>query len=118
MGDLTPVGDVLRACFGGAEGRGTTHSEGCARWHSLCAYQAGRAEALAQVAAGLEADAAAVGEMAARGELPWVSMLGARISTISDAQMAAAILRRDAEIARDLAGTQLAPAPAPAAGGE
>ena len=57
---LTPIGDSLRARFGG---RISTHAlgtaddpAGCEAWHSYCAYSAGAAEALRSLAAEFEAE--------------------------------------------------------------
>ena len=59
---LTPIGDSLRARFGG---RISTHAlgtaddpAGCEAWHSYCAYSAGAAEALRSLAAELDGCAA------------------------------------------------------------
>lgn len=59
-----------------------------------------RAEGLRQFAADLDADAAATATLSDVGEKPWPSMLGARVD---DAQTAVAILRRDAQLARNRA---------------
>lgn len=91
---LTPVGDRLRDVFGGAIARGTTHPPGCSAWHVLCAHEAGRAEALRQLAADLEAEAKDIEDL---DDIPWAAMLGLHVP---NAPEAAAILRRAAEVAR------------------
>lgn len=75
---------------------------------------AGRAEGLRQLGADLDSDAAALDTMGDLGEIPWAAMLGARIA---DAGSAVAILRRDAQLARDRAESPSAPlnVPGPAA---
>jgi hypothetical protein len=105
---LTPVGERLRELFGGEDARGTTHSAGCASWHVLCAYQAGGREALRQLAADLTDEAADIAEL---GEVPWAAMLGLKVT---DPKLAAAILRRAAEVALNRAE---APASVPASAG-
>ena len=105
---LTPVGDRLRSCgWDAGYGPGVqTHMDGCAAWHAWCAYTAGRAEALRQLAADFEAEAA---ELVGQDEPPWGAMYGLKITSGPEAAL---ILRRAAHPALQLADT-----PADQAGG-
>lgn len=84
----TPIGDSLRDRFGS---RDTTHAlgvpgdwAGCAAWHSLCAYEAGRAEALREFAQVLdEMTELARPGTAVRGSLVQIAKLARERSSAS-----------------------------------
>lgn len=108
---LTPVGDWLDCKYGGRISTHALGSEdspgGCAAWHPACAYLIGRAEALRQLAADLQAEAKDIDEL---GEVPWAAMLGLKAT---DPALASTILRRAAEVALRRAEAPLnVPAPA------
>lgn len=97
---LTPVGDHLRS-YGIGVGYGPgarTHMPGCAAWHPWCAYAAGRAESLAQLADDLEGEAA---ELVGQDEPPWGAMYGLKVTSGPETAL---ILRRAADLARQRAG--------------